>query len=496
MRDTLGTEPAICASPLLYSTRASVSDALASTERATALPGKPVHAWELKADIHVGLGDAVGAMESYRALLGLQRDPEIHSRLLVALQYCDMVDEAEILEETKRWVREYDRRVVGRSCWPQLDFEAGRVLKVGFVSGDFRQCSTPLLALPLFEHWPADWTVSLYSNSLQHDAWTSRFRGTAAHWVDISTLDDDQAAARILGDRIDVLVDLNGHTLGGRLGIFRRKPAPVQVAWLNLAGTTGLPTFDAIIGDPWHLPRMDQPRYTEPIHHVSDDRYRFLPLEGAPDVSEGPILRNGFVTFGCFNSAYKVSQTTLSRWAAILKALPTAKLMLNAREFACPDTIDRFARAFQQRGIAPSRIDCRPGSPDPLGMLATYREIDIGLDSFPYSGGLTTLEALHMGVPVITTPGKRLASSHSCAHLRTLGMADWIAYDDSSYVELAVQKAAALHDLSDLRSSLRARLGSSALLDGPGLARGFSRIVRDLSRPSEASSQRFDTGTP
>ena len=471
----------LCLALALYN-QGRLSDALVSAERSTALPGKPEHAWELKADIHVALGDPVGAMESYRGLLELQRDAEIHSRLLVAMQYCDTLDEAEILEETRCWVSEYDGGVMGRTCWPRLDFDSGRALKVGFVSGDFRQCSTPLLALPLFEHWPEDWTVSLYSNSAQCDEWTSRFRRTAAYWVDIYSLDDDLAAARIIEDRIDVLVDLNGHTLGGRLGIFRRKPAPVQLAWLNLAGTTGLSTFDAIIADAWHLPRMDQPSYAEPIRHVTDNRYRYLPLQGAPEVTEGPVVRNGFVTFGSFNSAYKVSQTTLSRWAAILKALPTARLMLNAREFACRDTIDRFARSFEQQGIAPSRIDFRPGSRDPLGMLAAYREIDIALDSFPYSGGLTTLEALYMGVPVITAPGKRLASRHSCAHLRTMKMADWIAYDDSSYVELAVQKASAFAELSELRSSLRARLNSSALVDGPAFSRDLSGIVRDLWR--------------
>jgi len=478
----------------LYAQR-QLTDALASAERATVLQGKQVLAWELMANIAVGLGDAAGAVTAYRALVARQPDPDMHSRLLVSMQYCDTIDAADIFAESLHWARAYGSGITCRTSWPLLDTDPKRVLHVGFVSGDFRQCSTPLLALPLFEHWPADWTVSLYSNGTQSDAWTARFRQTAAHWIDISALDDEQAAARIFDDRIDVLVDLNGHTQGGRLGIFRRKPAPVQVAWLNLAGSTGLATFDAIIGDTWHLPLSDQPLYVEPIRHVAHNRYRYLPFKEAPDVADVPLHRNGFVTFGSFNSAYKISGSVLSRWVEILKSLPTAKLVLNTREFGCPDTVERFACAFELQGIDRSRIDFRPGSPNALGMLAAYSDVDIALDSFPYSGGLTTLEALHMGVPVITMPGKGLASRHSYAHLATLGLQDWIVPDAESYVRLAVEKAGALGDLVALRSSLRARLAASVLLDGPSLARSFSAVVRDLwvrAIASAAQRSEFD----
>ena len=457
-----------------------LAQALAAAEQAAVLPGKQAQAWELAANIHIALGDAPGAVQAYREQLACQSDADIHSRLLVSMQYCDSIAPADIFQESLRWARLHGAGVACQTHWPLPDPDPQRVLRVGFVSGDFRQCSTPLLALPLFENWPADWEVSLYSSGVQDDAWTARFRRTAAHWVDIAALDDAQAAARIADDGIDVLFDLNGHTHGGRLGVFLRKPAPVQLAWLNLAGSTGLATFDAIIGDAWHLPFADQPLYTEPIRQVAHNRYRYLPCEDAPAVAGVPLQRNGFVTFGSFNSAYKISASTVAHWAAILQALPSARLVLNSREFGHADTRARFAAAFAGHGVAAVRLLFRPGAPDALGMLGAYQEIDIALDAFPYSGGLTTLEALYMGVPVITMPGHSLASRHSYAHLATLGLTDWVAADGAAYVALALQKAAAVQELATLRSSLRARLCDSVLLDGPSLAQSFSELVRDL----------------
>jgi predicted O-linked N-acetylglucosamine transferase (SPINDLY family) len=460
-----------------------LADATAAADAATRLPGRSApRAWELMGNLSVDLGDPEGAADAYRTLLRLAPDPDSHSRLLMAMQYCETASEAEIRAETGRWARGYDQDVMPRAAWPDLAFEPERRLSVGIVSGDFRQCSTPLLALPLFDHWPTDWDVTLYANNDQADGWTARFRRTADRWIDIVAFDDDQVAARIAADRIDVLIDLNGHTLGGRLGVFRRKPAPVQVAWLDYTGSTGLATFDAIIGDAGHLPLSDQPLYAEPIHHVVDNLYRYLPPDDAPPIGPLPALANGFVTFGCFNAPYKLSASTLTRWAAILEALPTARLVLNSRNYQYSDTARRFHRLLAERGVASDRVECRPGAQSPQGMMAAYRDIDVALDPFPYSGGLTTIEALYMGVPVVTMPGGRFCSRHSAVHLRTVGLGDWIADDHAAYIDCAVRKALAPDALAALRSGLRARVEGSALLDGPGLAGDFGRLIRVLWR--------------
>ncbi len=455
-------------------------EAMMATDEALALGADEARIWELRANLHVALGDPAAAAECYCQVLRIAPQSDIHSRLLMAMQYCDSVSQTAIHEETLRWAAAHTAGLVPRSNWPKLDFDPHRTLAVGIVSADFRQSSTALLAMPLFEQWPADWTVTLYSNTERVDDWTMRFRRTSTRWVDIVGLDDEAAAARITDDAVDVLIDLNGHTLGGRLGMFARKPAPVQLAWLDYVGTTGLVTFDGIVADAGHLPDADQRWYVEPIRRVRHNLYRFSPPPGAPDVAPLPAGRAGMVTFGCFNSPYKLSDTILSVWADILRAAPSARLVLNAPAYRLADTTARFRALFARHGIDPGRVEMRPGAAGPADMLSAYADIDIGLDSFPYSGGLTTIEALYMGVPVVTMPGERFGARHASVHLRTVGLGDWIARDAQDYVEIAVRGAADLQGLAAVRSGLRAKVEGSALMDANALAEDFSRLVRAL----------------
>jgi protein O-GlcNAc transferase len=454
-------------------------EALEAAQACLALAGNHrVRALELAANIHVGLGDAIQAVACYREQIREQPDPEIHSRLIMAMQYCDTVDAESISAETRRWVEAHAQAITPRRSWPALVFDTERKLRVGIVSRDFRLAALPYLVMPLFRHWPADWSVTLYANVEQPDGWTRRFQSLAENWVDIAPLDDESAARRIADDQIDVLFDINGHTLGGRPRLFARKPAPVQLAWLDYVGTTGLATMDGIIGDAGHLPPTDQHLYVEPICPVAVDLYRYEPPEGAPPVTALPALSTGQISFGCFNSAYKLSATTLSLWARLLRAVPSSRLILNSSQYAAADTVRRFRTLFAQRGIEPARLELRPGADHPLGMLAAYADIDIALDPAPYSGGLTTLEALYMGVPVITRSGLRFGSRHAAVHLRAIGLDDWIADDTDGYIDLALLKLRDLDALATLRSGLRARMRASPIMDGASLAADLADIVR------------------
>jgi protein O-GlcNAc transferase len=460
--------------------RGNLVKAIDAADCVIALGGDVTSAWRVKAALHMELGDAPAAVACFRALVRETPNPKTQSRLLMAMQYCDNVTEAEIFAEVTNWARMQASRIAPRATWPHVAFDPGRSLSIGIVSSDFRLSSTPFLALPLFQHWPTDWSVTLYSSAETLDEWTDRFRRACVNFVDIAGCDDEEASARILRDRIDVLINLNGHTWGGRLGIFAHKPAPVQIAWLDYVGTTGLASMDAIIADAGHLPLADQCWYVEPIRHVRDNLYRYQPPDAAPAVGPLPAAHNGFVTFGCFNTPLKLSETTLSLWAGILNALPSSRLVLSALSYRYADTRKRFRGLFAKHGLDPKRVDMRPGAPQPIDMLRAYGEIDIALDPFPYSGGLTTIEALYMGVPVVTAPGRRFGSRHSSVHLRTAGLADWIAADILGYAGLAVRKARDLEALAALRGALRARMEASALMDGAALATDFAEIVRGL----------------
>ncbi len=437
-------------------------------------------ALEIKANAHIVLGAVSETIACYRTLLTETNDPDIHSRLLMAMQYADTIDEPAIFAETKSWAAAHTTNVKPRAAWPNAAFDPQKRLNVGFLSRDFRLCSTLFLARPLFDNRPADWSVTFYSNAEVRDGTTRSFQNLCNRWRDIHDLTDDEAAAFIATDGIDVLVDINGHTLGGRPGVFARKPAPVQVSWLDYVGSTGLSTIDAVIGDAGHLPLTDQRWYAEPIVHVADNLYRYAPPPDAPFVGPLPAAGNGYVTFGCFNSAYKISPTTVALWAEILRNLPSSRLLLNAREFQYADTKTRFAAMFARHSVEAGRLIFHPGAADPMDMLRAYGDIDIALDPMPYSGGLATIEALSMGVPVITRPGNRFGSRHSSVHLRTVGLDSWIAKDAADYVALASSKAADISALAVLRGALPGMLQRSALMDGAGFAKAFGDIVRDL----------------
>lgn len=454
---------------------------LPACEAAARFPLVAARAWETHANICVALGDAAQAVSSYRAALALAPDPELHSRLLMSMMYCDDIPVADIHAETRAWARIHCAGIPAETAWAPREDRAGRRLRVGFLSGDFRLCSTPFLAFPLWENAPKSWDIHLYDTAPRDDLWGERFRQASAAWRDVSLLDDEQIAARVRSDGIDVLVDLNGHTLNGRPGVFHRKPAPVQIAWLDYVSTTGLASFDAIIADARHIPLAEQPLYGEPIRHVRDNLYRYRPPDDVPAVSPLPAERTGAISFGCFNAVYKLSPTTLDLWAAILAQVPESRLILNSREYAAADTCDRIREAFAARGIAAERIRTIAGAASPADLMAQYRDIDIALDPFPYSGGLTTLEALYMGVPVVTMRGDRFGSRHSAAHLDTIGLPDWIAADGEGYVTLAIEKSRDIIALRELRQTLRQRVEASPLRDGAALAQDLEAIVADLA---------------
>jgi protein O-GlcNAc transferase len=284
-----------------------------------------------------------------------------------------------------------------------------------------------------------------------------------------------------------VLFDLNGHTQGNRLLAFAHKPAPVQVAWLDYVATTGLDAMDYLFGDAIHTPLGDQRYFVERLRHLPIDYIRYWAPDYAPAVGPPPAAKNDFVTFGCFNSAQKISPPALEAWAAILLRLPGSRLVLNDRKFVATDTRKRFTKLLLDLGVAADRIGFVSGSSSHAEFLRVYNRIDIALDSFPYSGGLTTCEALYMGVPVVTFPGSRFCARHSTCHLRAAGLDDWIAVDTKAYVELAVRKAEQVPALTELRLGLRERMAASPLMDGAALARGFTTLLREVWRDACAA---------
>ena len=360
-----------------------------------------------------------------------------------------------------------------------------RRLRVGYVSGDLYGHPVGYFALrALLAHDGELVETHAFSDTTVDDAMTAALRTAFAHWHETRGLDDDALRQRILDEGIDVLVDLAGHTAGNRLGVFAKRAAPVQLSWLGYAASTGLSTMDGAILGPAMAPPGAEDAFTEPVIRLPRLQFTYQPPAHAPPVALCPQDRNGFVTFGCFNNPAKIGVDAIQAWARALGRVEGSRLVLKWRTFHDPNVVARLHRRFRMLGIDPSRVEARPLSSH-AEMLAQYADIDIALDPFPYCGGLTTCEALWMGVPVVTLPWVRPMSRQGAAILESLGLADLVATTPRGYVDRIVGLAKDQPRRKALRDSLRTRMEASPLFDGESLALA---LEAEYVRLSEAAS--------
>jgi predicted O-linked N-acetylglucosamine transferase (SPINDLY family) len=271
---------------------------------------------------------------------------------------------------------------------------------------------------------------------------------------------DAVLSAKIAADGIDILVDLSGHSAGNRLLTFARKPAPVQVTAWGYATGTGLPTIDYFFSDPVATPAAVRPLFAETVYDLPCF-LTFAPPPDAPPVSEAPVQRRGFITFGCLNGFHKVSKSNLELWAQILQAVAHSRLLLKDIALAAPSNQALVKQTMAKYGIDPERIELRGGSSH-RDHLAAYGDVDIALDPFPYNGGITTWEALWMGVPVVSKLGNSSSGRSGGAILSALGLRDWVVSEAPDYLVLAAAKAAHIDELARFRREIRAVISSSA----------------------------------
>jgi predicted O-linked N-acetylglucosamine transferase (SPINDLY family) len=289
-------------------------------------------------------------------------------------------------------------------------------------------------------------------------------------------MDDAALAALIRQDQIDVLIDLSGHTAGSRLTVFAHRPAPVQVAWLGYFATTGLRYIDAVLLDEWHAPAGTQAQFAEPIVHLPGGRLCYQPVPWAPAVAAPPCLQAGHITFGSFNNTGKLNAGVFDVWSQVLAAVPHSRLVLKWRSLADETLCESIRAAFSDRGIDSSRIELRPASFH-ADVLLEYSDIDIALDPFPFTGGMTSCEALWMGVPVVTLRGRTHTSRMGASILNAIGRPDWVADTDDGYVGTITRLAGDVDALAQWRAQARTAIAASALFDEAGFTREFESLL-------------------
>jgi predicted O-linked N-acetylglucosamine transferase (SPINDLY family) len=404
----------------------------------------------------------------------------ILSNLLMTLHYEPRIANARLIAAADRYGDIFDSPP-RPAAFPN-DRTPSRRLRIGYVSGDFRQHAVGFFLASILEaRDKAKAEVFLYSNNVKVDDWTRRLRTACDHWREIAGLADGAAAHQIREDRIDILVDLSGHTARNRLPLFALRPAPVQASWLGYFGAIGLKTMDYLLLDRFAVPSGEELSYREAIVRLPDGRFCYTPPDYAPTPVDPPSLARGFVTFGSFNHVAKIGDAVVRLWAEVLQANVSSRLILKWKALDEEGVRSRLINAFSAYGVAPDRLELRGFSPHRT-MLEQYGDIDVALDPFPFGGGLTSCEALWMGVPVVTWPGDRPASRQTSGFLENIGLRECIAASPTDYVACATALSSDCRRLTALRRELRGRMATSSLCDASRFARSLEAAFAEMWR--------------
>lgn len=460
--------------------RGMLTDSIEYRRRAVALEPRSASALMRLGLILVEARHLADGLATQRAALAADPDfVKAHSNYLVGSHYLPG-EPAAMLADHRR-AGEVLMRNVARPAPHANAADPRKRLKVGYVSADFRVHSVAFFLTPVFAHHdPAHVEVVAYSDVARSDAMTDRLRACATSWHDIRGLSDDAVAAMIRRDGIDVLVDLAGHTAFNRLGVFARKPAPVQASWLGYPDTTGLPTIDARLTDALADPPGSESFAVERLVRLPDGFHCYGQPEDAPDVASLPADRDGAVTFGSFSNLSKMTDAVLRLWADLLTAVPSARLLVKARSLGDAAVRRDTLSIFEKQGIAESRVRLVGHIDGYRDHMAAYSDIDIALDTFPYNGTTTICEALWMGVPTVTLRGDRHCARVGESLLTQVGLPDLVAATAEDYVGIAAQLAEDRPRLAALRSGMRDRMRTSPLMDAARFTVNLQAAYREL----------------
>ncbi len=456
--------------------RPSVAVAHASQAAAS-----PKHAAVAQANLGtalMALGNPHQAIAAFEAAVSTVASPITASNRLLAVHYCADIAVDRSLTEHRAWAATY-ADPLDPGPLPIANPDPERTLRVGLLSADLGRHPVGHFLLGLLEaHDRSRLAITCYDwCSLGDDPVRTRLRAASDHWVPVHQLDHAALAARLRADQIDIAIDLHGHTAKHRLLTLAHRAAPVQMSWMGYVGTTGLGQIDWLIADRWHLP-PDQPAHTvERVLRLPDGYISYTLPPDAPEPQPLDPNDRRPPVFAAFATAAKLSTETFRLWAAVAAAVPEARFRMIYRGLDDPDTQRVLTARAAAAGLDPARLELL-GQLSHQALLAAYGEVDVVLDTHPYAGGLTTVEALHMGIPVVTLPGANFASRHAYAHLNVAGLAQWVARDSADYAAIAARLAADRPLRAELRRSLRGQVQRSPLGDHQRFAAGFEAAMR------------------
>lgn len=440
------------------------------------------------APAYVNMGVALhiqGRMDEGNAAFeqGIALDPtqaKSAENLLAGMCYTTRKSPQAILDAHVSWARRFADPFTPASPTFANDRNPNRKLRIAYISPDLKRHSVAYFLEPILEsHDRANFEITAYSNTDGPDDVSLRLQNLCDHWRDVVPMTDEELAAQIRADGIDVLIDLAGHTVGNRLLALARKPAPVQMTYLGYPGTTGMRAIDYRITDALADPEGESDRqHSEKLLRVSPPFVRYRPPAEAPDVVDPPMLSNGYVTFGSFNKLAKAGPETIALWSKVLNAIPTARLIMKSVGIQSDGAKRRILDTFRSHGIEPARLELIEATQPLAQHLGLYGRIDIALDTYPYHGTTTTCEALWMGVPVVSLLGETHVARVGLSLLSAVGKAEWATSAEADFVELARKLSGDGAGLTESRRGLRNAVKSTKLCDYGNLARQIEGTCR------------------
>ena len=441
------------------------TQAEASYREAIRLNPGDAHAHNNLGDVFKDLCRLTEAEAYYRKAIDLKPNyPEARSNLLFCLNYIESLPPGDALAEARRQASAISAMAEPKFTAWHAEPDPAR-LRVGFVSGDLINHPVGYFAEGVMRHLDQSrFELVAFPTTPKVDDLTHRLQSLCQGWLPLFGKNDQEAASLIHQQGVHVLIDLSGHTADNRLPVFAHRPAPVQVSWLGYFATTGLPEMDYFVGDAHMAPEQEGRHFSETLWALPETWLCLTPPGQSVAIARTPASRNGFITFGCQGNLSKMNDAVIKLWARVLVRVPNSKLFLKSKQLADAQVVAETERRFAARGVSADRLILE-GPSTRADYFEAYNRIDMVLDTFPYPGGTTSVDALWMGVPVLTLEGDRFLSRLGESIARNALQSDWIARGHDDYVEKAAAFAADLEGLAARRETLRDRVLRTPLFD-------------------------------